>query len=148
MNLGQVLFELGRGAEAREELVRDNSGALARRRGSALDQALGRAGVTLDVVLVLEVPDDPIVRRIVGRRTDPETGRIYHLEFDPPPPEVAGRLVHRKDDTEEACRTRLGAYHAQTAPIVPFYEKQGLVRKVDGMGSPDDVTARILTALA
>ena len=54
---------------------------------------------------------------------------------------MAGRLVHRKDDTEEACRTRLGAYHAQTAPIIPFYEAQGLVKRVDGVGEPDEVTS-------
>ena len=83
----------------------------------------------------------------MGRRSDPETGEIYHLEFNPPPPEVVSRLVHRKDDTEEACRTRLGAYHAQTAPIVPFYEERGLVKRVNGVGSPDDVTFRITTAL-
>ena len=110
--------------------------------------ALDAAGVTLDVVLLLEVPDDLIVNRIVGRRSDPETGTIYHLEFSPPPPEIAHRLVHRKDDTEEACRTRLGAYHAQTAPIVPFYDSRDLVTRVDGVGSPSDVTARISAALA
>lgn len=113
----------------------------------ALDAALTGAGVTLDHVLLLVVPDELIVRRIVGRRSDPDTGRIYHLEFDPPPPEVVGRLQHRKDDTEEACRTRLSTYHAQTAPIVPFYAAKGLVRTVDGVGEPDDVTARILAAL-
>ena len=99
------------------------------------------------MVLVLQVPDDLIVNRIVGRRTDPVTGAIYHLQFSPPPADVADRLVHRKDDTEEAVRTRLGAYHAQTAPIVPHYEKQGLVRRVDGVGDQDEVTERILEAL-
>jgi len=113
----------------------------------ALEQALRADGVELDAVLVLEVPDELIVRRITGRRTDPQTGRIYHLEFDPPPPEIAGRLTQRADDTEEACRTRLEAYHAQTAPIVPFYASRGLVRTVDGVGSPDEVTQRILEAI-
>lgn len=113
----------------------------------ALDKALRDAGAPLDVVLVLEVPDDLIVRRIVGRRSDPETGAIYHLEFAPPPAEIAGRLVHRKDDTEEAVRTRLGAYHNQTAPIIPHYERQGLVKRVDGVGEPDEVTARIRATL-
>lgn len=113
----------------------------------ALDEALRADGVELDVVLVLEVPDELIVQRITGRRTDPETGRIYHLDFDPPPPEIAGRLTQRKDDTEEACRTRLQAYHAQTAPIVPFYASLGLVRRVDGVGAPDEVTRRILDAV-
>lgn len=110
--------------------------------------ALDEAGVELDVVLVLEVPDDLIVNRIVGRRSDPETGAIYHLEFNPPPAEIADRLVHRKDDTEQACRTRLGLYHQQTAPIVPFYDSRGLVTRVDGVGDPADVTARIAAALA
>lgn len=114
----------------------------------ALEKALQADGVTLDVVLVLDVPDDLIVRRITGRRTDPVTGQIYHLDFNPPPEEALGRLVHRKDDTEEACRTRLQAYHAQTAPIIPFYAERGLVKTVDGVGTPDDVTQRIQAALA
>jgi adenylate kinase len=114
----------------------------------ALAQALSADGIDLDVVVVLEVPDDLIVDRIVGRRSDPETGEIYHLTFNPPPQAVAGRLVHRKDDTEVACRTRLEKYHEQTAPIVPFYSAQGLVKNVDGVGSPDDVTSRIMATLA
>ena len=113
----------------------------------ALDAALTDAGIALDHVLVLEVADDLIVNRITGRRTDPETGTIYHLEFKPPPAEVRGRLVHRKDDTEEACRARLAVYHSQTSPIVPFYEGKGLVRKVDGVGSLDEVSTRIVAAL-
>ena len=97
-------------------------------------------------MLVLEVPDELIVERITGRRSDPETGAIYHLKFNPPPPEVAPRVVQRADDTEEACRTRLATYHQHTQPIIPFYEAKGLVRKVNGVGDPDDVTARISAA--
>ncbi len=114
----------------------------------ALDAMLAEVDRPLDAVVLLEVPDALIVERIVGRRTDPETGRIYHLTFDPPPADVADRLQHRKDDTEEAVRARLDAYHAQTAPIVPFYEAKGLVLRVDGVGAPDDVTARIFGVLA
>jgi adenylate kinase len=114
----------------------------------ALQAALGESGVALDAVLLLEVPDALIVDRITGRRSDPKTGAIYHLTFSPPPVDVADRLIQRKDDTEEACRARLDAYHAQTAPLVPFYEGLGLLRKVDGVGKPDEVTARIVTALA
>jgi len=113
----------------------------------ALHTALQAAGLALDVVLVLEVPDALIVNRIVGRRSDPVTGTIYHLTFNPPPAEVADRLVHRRDDTEEACRERLSAYHGQTAPIIPFYEALDLVTKVDGVGSPGEVTERITAAL-
>jgi adenylate kinase len=113
----------------------------------ALDAMMTGEGIALDHVLLLEVPDDLIVERIVGRRSDPETGRIYHLRFDPPPAEVVDRLIHRPDDTEEAVRTRLGAYHAQTAPIVPFYEAKGLVRRVDGVGTLQEVMGRVMAAL-
>ncbi|TNE85583.1 MAG: adenylate kinase [Deltaproteobacteria bacterium] len=114
----------------------------------ALKEALAADGVSLDAVLLLEVDDQLIVDRIVGRRSDPETGTIYHLQFNPPPAEIMDRLVHRKDDTEEACRARLDAYHAQTAPLVPFYDAEGLLKRVDGVGKPDQVTERIVAALA
>lgn len=113
----------------------------------ALEALMQDLGIELDAVVLLEVPDDLIVERIVGRRSDPETGRIYHLTFDPPPAEVVGRLKHRSDDTEDAVRSRLGAYHAQTAPLIPFYESRGKIRRVDGVGEMDDVTARLVSAL-
>ena len=105
------------------------------------------SAVALDAVLLIEVDDALIVERITGRRSDPETGAIYHLKFNPPPADVAGRLVQRKDDTEEACRARQQKYHGETAPIVPFYESKGLLRRVDGVGSPDEVTGRLVSAL-
>jgi len=113
----------------------------------ALDVALVQAGIALDVVLVLEVEDDLIVNRITGRRMDKTTGEIYHLEFRPPPADIVDRLVHRADDTEEACRKRLGAYHDMTAPIIPFYEAKGVVTRVNGVGAMDEVTRRITDAL-
>jgi len=115
---------------------------------TALQAALDESGTTLDAVVMLEVPDELIVERITGRRQDPQTKRIYHLRFDPAPPDIAPRLVHRKDDTEDACRTRLAKYHAETAPVTPIYRDMGLLRCVDGVGAPDDVTARIVSALA
>jgi adenylate kinase len=113
----------------------------------ALDAMLASIGVTIDRVPVLEVADELIVARIVGRRTDPDTGRIYHLTFDPPPADIVDRLQHRADDTEEAVRTRLAAYHAQTAPIIPHYAAQGVVRVLDGVGTPDEVTERLMAGL-
>jgi len=118
-----------------------------RPQAEALDAALRAGGVELDAVVLLEVPDDLIVERITGRRSDPVTGAIYHLRFSPPPADVVERLVHRKDDTEEACRERLAVYHAQTAPVVPFYESKGLVRRVNGVGGTDEITDRIRAAL-
>ena len=114
----------------------------------ALLRTLDKAGIQLDLVLVLEVPDELIVERITGRRTDPETGAIYHMKFNPPPPEVAGRVVQRADDTEEACRTRLAKYHSETTPVLPVFEPMEIVRRVDGVGTPDEVTARVLAAIA
>ena len=118
-----------------------------RPQAEALDVALAKAGVALDAVVLIEVPDSLIVDRITGRRSDPQTGDIYHLEFNPPPAEIADRLVQRKDDTEEACVARLEKYHSETAPIVPFYEGKGILTRVDGVGTPDEVTQRLRTAL-
>ncbi len=114
----------------------------------ALGVTLEKAQISLDLVLVLEVPDALIVERVTGRRTDPETGAIYHLKFSPPPAEVAGRLVQRADDTEEACRTRLAKYHGETTPVLPYFEGKGIVKRVDGVGTPDEVTQRILEVIA
>jgi adenylate kinase len=119
-----------------------------RPQAEALDKALAAAGVSLDAVLLIEVPDELIVERITGRRQDPDTGEIYHMKFKPPPPHVAGRLVHRKDDTVQACTQRLEKYHSETAPIVPFYESKGILRRVDGNAAPDVVTRRVTEALS
>ena len=114
-----------------------------RPQAEALDVELQKAGVVLDVVLQIEVPDDLIVERITGRRLDPDTGDIYHTKFKPPPADIAGRVTQRKDDTEEACRARLEKYHSETAPIIPFYEAQGTLKRVDGNAAPDEVSQRI-----
>lgn len=114
-----------------------------RPQAEALDVELQKAGVALDVVLQIEVPDNLIVERITGRRLDPDTGDIYHTRFKPPPADIAGRVMQRKDDTEEACRARLEKYHSETAPIVPFYEAQGTLKRVDGNAAPDEVSQRI-----
>lgn len=113
----------------------------------ALDTALSEADVELDAVLLIEVPDDLIVKRITGRRMDPETNAIYHMEFNPPPEDVASRVVQRKDDTEEACRARLTKYHGETAPIIPHYESKSLLRRVDGVGTPSEITGRAFASL-
>lgn len=112
-----------------------------------LQQSLSASGRHLDHVVLFEVDDRVIVTRITGRRSDPITGRIYHLEFDPPPAEIAIRLVQRPDDTEEVLVKRLREYHEKTAQLIPFYESLGLVRRVDGIGSLDEVARRLLTAI-
>ena len=105
------------------------------------------AGVALDAVVLIEVPDELIIERVTGRRNDPDTGTIYHLKYNPPPTDVAARVTQRKDDTVEACTERLDKYHRETTPIIPFYEAQGILKRVDGVGSLEDVTARLVAAL-
>lgn len=118
-----------------------------RPQAEALQGAFSSAGLALDAVVEIKVPDELIVERTVGRRSDPDTGRIYHLTFDPPPADLVDRLVHRKDDTEEACNKRLGKYHSETAPVLPFYADLGLLKTVDGVGSPAEVEGRIRVVL-
>lgn len=113
----------------------------------ALDSMLPAIGHKLQHVLLLEVADEVLVERITGRRSDPETGRVYHVKFDPPPPEVAGRLIQRSDDTEAVLRQRLEEYHAKTAPLIPYYERAGLLRRIDGVGTMAEIQQRIFSVL-
>jgi adenylate kinase len=116
-----------------------------RPQAEALDTAMAKAGFVLDAVVLVEVPDSLIVDRITGRRSDPTSGRIYHIKFDPPPAGL--EVVQRKDDTVEAVTTRLAKYHSETAPIIPFYLDKGILKRVDGVGEPDTVTERIKAVL-
>jgi len=113
----------------------------------ALDKAMHAAGVDLDAVVLIEVPDGLLEERAVGRRSDPQTGTIYHLKYNPPPAEIVARLVHRADDTSEAVKMRTAKYHSETAPIIPFYLAKGILKRVDGVGDPDIITERIAAVL-
>lgn len=117
----------------------------------ALDKLLRRLGRSVKHVVLLEVPDALIVERITGRRTGETTGRIYHLKYDPPPfpdrGEGGERLLQRSDDVEETVVNRLATYAAQTAPLVAYYADKGLLRRVDGVGSLDEVSARLFAAV-
>ena len=107
--------------------------------------AIEAAGVRPDVFILVDVADDILVERVVGRRLDPVTGVIYHTTFNPPPPEIVSRLTQRSDDTEDALRARLASHHANVAAVVGYY-KDVLV-PVNGEGSMDDVFAVIEGAL-
>ena len=105
----------------------------------------------VSAVISIEVPDEAIVERIVGRRIDPETGGIYHIKFNPPPAELSERVVQRKDDNEDTVRNRLSAYHKQTAPLADWYEQRGLLFGIDGNRPITEVTfdiAIIMEALS
>jgi adenylate kinase len=113
----------------------------------AFDKVLAKLGRKLDKVVSMEVPLEEMVERAVGRRIHEETGRIYHLRYDPPPPGLSGKLIQRKDDTEEVVRTRFAEYEAKTRPVLGYYQTSGLVAAVNGVGSLDEVTDRIRQAL-
>lgn len=119
----------------------------------ALVGALEGAGRDLTGVLLIDAPDDEIVRRISGRRVGPVSGRVYHVEFDPPRVEgeddVDGAaLIQREDDRPETVRKRLEVYHAQTAPLVAYYEERGLLHHIDGMAGPSEVHEHIRATIA
>jgi adenylate kinase len=117
-------------------------------------EALQSEGIALDHVLEIDVPDDEIIARMSGRRTHPASGRVYHIKFNPP--KVEGRddltgepLVQRDDDREETVRRRLDIYRKQTRPLVEHYRKQPVrYHRISGRGSVDEVTRRVLAALA
>lgn len=111
----------------------------------ALGEMLQQRGQKLDAVLALEVPAELLIERAVLRRTDKRTGQIYHLKYNPPPPDAD--LEVRADDREEVVRKRIDVYEAMTAELLPYYEGLGILRRVDGVGSVDDVTGRIVQAL-
>ena len=113
-----------------------------------IPQAEALSGITeVSAVISIEVPDEDIVNRIVGRRMDPETGEIFHVSFKPPPPELENRLVQRKDDNEETVRMRLSAYHDQTKPLGDWYSNMGILTKVDGTGSIQEVSQSVAKAV-
>ena len=117
-----------------------------------LDAMLVGQNQKIDIVLRLLLKDEVVVRRIAGRRFHVESGRSYHVEFNPP--EITGKddltgepLIQRADDNEEVVQSRLNIYHEQTEPLVKYYEKKGVLVSIDGLGTPDEVFAKIKTAL-
>ena len=114
----------------------------------ALHKILADAGRSLDAVIALQVAEEAIVERMSGRRTDPITGQVYHIRHNPPPAEIADRLVHRPDDKEETVRHRLRVYESSTAPLVEFYERSGVpVHRVDGDRGIDVVQNELFSLL-
>lgn len=114
----------------------------------SLETILREDDRSLDAIVLLEVPDDVIVARISGRRTDPETGQVYHLKHNPPPAAAADRLVQRPDDREDTVRNRLAVYASQTEPLIAHYEAGGVpVHRVDGTASIREIQDEIASRL-
>jgi adenylate kinase len=118
-----------------------------------LEGALAERGRSLTAVLLIEAPDEEVIRRLSGRRTCVKAGHVYHVEFDPPKNEGVcdqdgSRLIQREDDKPETIRNRLAVYHQQTEPLIEWYEDRGLLRRFDGARTPDEVHSRIRATLA
>lgn len=111
----------------------------------ALDRLLAQGGKQIDAVIQLDVPRPLLEERLIHRRTDKRSGQIYHLVYNPPPP--GAELEHRADDRPEAVARRLDAYEAMTAALLPFYDEKKLLHRVDGVGTPEEVTQRVLSVL-
>ncbi len=113
----------------------------------SFDQCLQQKNLSLDAAVLINVGDDAVLERITGRRTDPATGRIYHLKFDPPPSELIDQLEQRGDDTEAVMKERLATYHQEIAPVLEHYNRQDLMVQIDGTPPPDQVFKEILSQL-
>jgi adenylate kinase len=111
----------------------------------ALSDLLKRRGTPLEAAAQIDVPRPLLLERATLRRTDRRTGQIYHLKYNPPPPDA--ELEHRADDREETVSRRLDEYDAMTAALLPHYEGLRLLRRVDGVGTPQEVTERLVAAL-
>lgn len=118
----------------------------------ALENMLKELNMPIDKVLALDVPDEVLLERLTGRRTCKSCGQMYHVKFDPPKSgnncdKCGGELFQRDDDKEETIKNRLSVYHAQTAPLLDFYGKKGMVVKIDGTKTPDEIFNSLISVL-
>jgi adenylate kinase len=119
----------------------------------AVEAKLADLGRALTAVLLIDVSDDEVVRRLGGRRTCAENGHVFHVEFNPPKEDGVcdldgSELVVRDDDKPEVIRHRLDQYHAKTEPLVDHFDRQSLLRRIDGSIAPDEVAEEIRRTLA
>jgi adenylate kinase len=120
---------------------------------AALDKQLSELGRRVTAVLLIDVPDEEVIRRLSGRRVCVKTGHNYHVEFDPPKHEDVcdqdgSRLIQRDDDKPDVIENRLRVYHEQTEPLVAYYDEQGLLRRIDGTRPAAEVHDHIRAVIA
>jgi adenylate kinase len=147
-----VILEALENADARDGFLLDGFPRTIPQ-AEALDAGMAANDRTLNAVILIEVSDEEVMRRMSGRRVSVKTGRVYHVEFDPPKHEgrcdVDGsRLVQRDDDQPETVAKRLAVYHDQTEPLISFYENKGLLRRFDGTRTPTEVHDHIRATIA
>jgi adenylate kinase len=150
--IGRVIEERLDSAEAEDGFLLDG---FPRTIGQAemLEKALDSRGRSLTAALLIDAPDEEVVRRLSGRRTCAKNNHVYHVDFDPPKIEGicdqdGSRLVQRDDDKPETVKKRLQVYHEQTEPLIHWYEDRGLLRRFDGTRPPEEVNSHIRATLA
>jgi adenylate kinase len=150
--VGMITQRLGRG-DARDGFLLDGF-PRNQEQAQALSDALDGLDRRLTAALLIEVPDDEVVRRLTGRRVCVKNpSHIYHVEFDPPKHEAVcdqdgSRLIQREDDKEETIRRRLDVYHARTEPLIDYYDQAGLLRRFDGDRDPNEVHTHVRATVA
>ncbi len=147
-----VILEAIENADARDGFILDGFPRTIPQ-AESLDEGMKAHDRDLTAAILIDVADEEVLRRMSGRRVSVKTGRVYHVEFDPPKHEgrcdVDGsRLVQRDDDRAETVKKRLDVYHEQTEPLVSYYEDQGLLRRFDGTRSPTEVHDHIRATIA
>jgi adenylate kinase len=118
-----------------------------------LENSLQSRGRKLTAVLLIDAPDDEVIKRISGRRVCVKNGHVYHVDYDPPKhdgvcDQDGSRLIQRDDDKPETIKKRLEVYHAQTKPLIDYYEQRAILRRFDGSRSPSEVHDHIRATLA
>jgi adenylate kinase len=119
----------------------------------ALNKQLSGMKRHMTAAILIYVPDDEVIRRLSGRRVCVKAGHNYHIEFDPPKRDMVcdqdgSRLIQRDDDKPEVIANRLEVYHKQTEPLIDYYDEQGLMRRIDGTRSADEVHDHIRAVIA
>ncbi len=119
----------------------------------SLEKQLAEMRRRITAALLVDVPDEELVRRLSGRRVCVKAGHNYHVEFDPPKhddlcDQDGSRLIQRDDDKPEVIKNRLDVYHKQTEPLIDYYDQKGLMRRVDGTRSPEEVHNHIRAVIA
>jgi adenylate kinase len=147
-----VILEALENADARDGFILDGFPRTVPQ-AEALSEGMKANDRELTAAILVDVPDEEVVKRMSGRRVSVKTGRVYHVDFDPPKHEgrcdVDGsRLIQRDDDKPETVAKRLAVYHEQTEPLIGYYEEQGLLRRFDGTRSPTEVHDHIRATIA
>jgi len=115
------------------------------KQAEALEDLLKKLGRSLDYVILFDVSDEEVIKRITGRRIDPKTGKVYHVIYNPPPADV--EVIQREDDKKEVVKKRLEVYHSQTAPLIDYYEKKGILVRIDASTDPNKVYEELIKVI-